>query len=199
MPRVARPSGGVPPAFPPAVPLPLVASLLQRGPTTLFEVFVSGLLQNSRTCDKYRLFRIRSPSEQLDLLRYLGFSCRVPPPTTATAASQTPSILRFRAAGGTSLRGSSSRLRSEPGTCPPAARQVPTCLVPASLLRRSVAAGGRRRRGGCSLQPPAAAAGYRQSPGLLRQAALPLILPRLPGLVPLDSPDCHSFPYRSAH
>ena len=79
-------------------------------------------------------------------------------------------------------------------------------LSPAPYLRQAVGgkiyrfvpAGGRRRRGGSSLHPPAAAAGHRQPPGLLRQAALPLILPRLPGLFPLDSPYCHSFPYRSA-
>ena len=35
-------------------------------------------------------------------------------------------------------------------------------------------AGGRRRRGGYPQQPPAAAAGYRQPPGLLRRAAVPI-------------------------
>ena len=35
-------------------------------------------------------------------------------------------------------------------------------------------AGGRRRRGGYPQQPPAAAAGYRQPPGLLRRAAVPV-------------------------
>ena len=35
-------------------------------------------------------------------------------------------------------------------------------------------AGGRRRRGGSSPQPTAAAAGYRQPPGLLRRAAVPI-------------------------
>ena len=35
-------------------------------------------------------------------------------------------------------------------------------------------AGGRQRRGGYPQQPPAAAAGYRQPPGLLRRAAVPV-------------------------
>ena len=68
-------------------------------------------------------------------------------------------------------------LRSAGGAC---AVRVRCCYLgvpsPPTLLQLPSApkAGGRRRRGGYPQQPTAAAAGYRQPPGLLRRAAVPI-------------------------